>query len=89
MADLRPAFGRRIRELRLEREWSQEQLAERAGTHWTYVSGVERGRRNPSLNMLARLAEGLGVNLTELLDGLDARSEVPARPGQRIRRRGR
>jgi DNA-binding XRE family transcriptional regulator len=50
---------------------SQEQLAERAGLHWTYVSGIERGRRNPGLNTLASLARGLKVPLSELLGEID------------------
>lgn len=73
MEDLRPAFGERVRALRVERELSQERLAERAGLHWTYVSGVERGLRNPSLNIIASLAKGLGMSPSELLAGLAAR----------------
>jgi transcriptional regulator with XRE-family HTH domain len=49
---------------------SQEQLAERAETHWTYVSGIERGRHNPGLNMLGRLAHALDLPLSGLLDGV-------------------
>jgi transcriptional regulator with XRE-family HTH domain len=49
---------------------SQEQLAERAELHWTYVSGIERGRRNPGLNILARLAKALHVTLPGLITDL-------------------
>ena len=73
--DLRVAFGRRVRELRLNRELSQEQLAERSGLHWTYISGIERGRRNPGLNNLGRLASALSVTLPELLTGLGGASK--------------
>jgi transcriptional regulator with XRE-family HTH domain len=45
---------------------SQEQLAERAGLDRTYVSGVERGRRNPTLDVLQRLANALGSDLDVL-----------------------
>lgn len=45
-------------------------LAERIGLHFTFVSSVERGERNLSLSSLLRLAEGLGVNASELVDGL-------------------
>jgi transcriptional regulator with XRE-family HTH domain len=69
--DLRPALGHRVRTLRHQLKLSQERLAERAGLHWTYVSGVERGLRNPGLNVLARLAKALDVPLPELLAGLD------------------
>jgi transcriptional regulator with XRE-family HTH domain len=68
--DLRPAFGRRVRALREKLGLSQEQLAERAQLHWTYVSEIERGRRNPSLNILARLARALDVPLGKLLSDL-------------------
>lgn len=68
--DLRPAFGRRIRERRVKLGLSQEQVAERAELHWTFVSGVERGVRNPSLNTIGRLARALDTTPSELLAGL-------------------
>jgi transcriptional regulator with XRE-family HTH domain len=68
--DLRPAFGARVRRLRLARSLSQEALAERAELHWTYVSGVERGVRNPGLNTIGRLARALGVTPARLLSGV-------------------
>jgi transcriptional regulator with XRE-family HTH domain len=68
--DLRPALGRRVRTLREKQGLSQEQLAEAAQLHWTYVSGIERGRRNPSLNILGRLARALNVSLSKLLSDL-------------------
>ena len=66
MDDLRTRFGRRIRELRHERGISQEELAHRAGLHPTYVGGIERGERNPSLMNIGRLAAALGVSLADL-----------------------
>lgn len=60
------AFGRRVRELRLERGWSQEELAHRSGLHPTYVGGVERGERNPAVVSIMKLAEGLGVKPAQL-----------------------
>ncbi len=59
--DPRRDFGLRLRALRLGRDLSQEQLAELAGLHPTYVSGIERGRRNVSLLNIHRLADALGV----------------------------
>ncbi len=75
--DVRRAFGERVRRLRLQRQLSQEGLAERAELHWTYVSGVERGRRSPGLNVLVRIAGALDVSLGKLVDGLDG--DRPAR----------
>lgn len=69
--DVRRAFGERVRRLRLQRRLSQEALAERAGLHWTYISGVERGRRSPGLNVIAQLAAALHVTLGKLVEGLD------------------
>ncbi len=60
------AFGAHIRMLRLERGLSQEEVAHRAGVHVTYLSGIERGRRNPSLMNLRRIAGALGVAVAEL-----------------------
>ncbi len=72
MADLRLAFGKRVRELRLGLGLSQEKLAERAGLHWTYVSGVERGLRTPGLDVIGRLAVALKVSPSELFAPLVA-----------------
>jgi len=49
---------------------SQEDFADRVGLDRTYVSGIERGTRNPTLATMKRLAEGLGVPLETLLKGL-------------------
>ena len=64
------AVGRRIRQLRMGRRWSQDRLAQEAGMHRTYIWGIEQGVRNPSLRHLARLAESLGVPLASLFEGL-------------------
>ena len=68
--DLRAPFGRRVRALREARGLSQEKLAELANLHWTFLSGIERGRRNPGLNTLARLATALKTPLSSLVAGL-------------------
>ena len=59
----------------MKKDLSQEQLAERAALHWTYISGIERGQRSPTLNILGRLAHALG----RLVRGLaDSDGPVPA-----------
>jgi len=61
-------FGRRVRELRLEHGWTQEELAHRCGRHWTYIGGVERGERNPTLIVIADLAKALKIPIAEFFD---------------------
>ncbi|WP_082916174.1 helix-turn-helix transcriptional regulator [Plantibacter sp. H53] len=63
----RAAFGARVRELRVSHGWSQEDFAHRANLDRTYVSGIERGRRNPTLDIIHRLAETLDVPAADLL----------------------
>jgi len=70
---LRVAFGQRVRELRKARGYSQEELAHRAGMHYTYVGGIERGERNPALANIGALATALGVSLAELFSGFRGR----------------
>jgi transcriptional regulator with XRE-family HTH domain len=53
---------------RQDRGWSQEELADQSGLHRTYVSGVERTVRNPTLTVLDRLATALEVSIGELTD---------------------
>jgi transcriptional regulator with XRE-family HTH domain len=64
------AFGDRVRRYRRRLEWSQEDLAHEAGINRTYIASLEAGQRNPSLDLMARLATALGVDLGELLAGL-------------------
>lgn len=61
------AFGTRVRELRREQGLSQEDLADRANLHRTYVGSIERGERNVALLNIHRLASALGVTARDLL----------------------
>lgn len=61
------AFGRAVRRGRKRLSLSQEALAERAGLHRTYVADIERGRRNPTLKILRKLAGALKTPVGELL----------------------
>ncbi|NUV91605.1 helix-turn-helix transcriptional regulator [Streptomyces sp. KAI 90] len=67
MLDLRSSFGLAVRAVRAELGWSQERLSVESGLDRTYVSGLERGQRNPALQTLVRLADALGVPLHELV----------------------
>ncbi len=65
--DIRKQVGVNLQRLRREKGWSQEALAFESGLHRTYVSGIERGVRNPTLLILGKLAKTLGVTPAELL----------------------
>jgi transcriptional regulator with XRE-family HTH domain len=69
------AFGRAVRQLRTERRLTQEAFAELADLDRTYVSGIERGVRNPTLEMIHKLARGFDLRASELVrlaEGLEA-----------------
>lgn len=66
--DICKQFGKKVRELREAKGWSQEDLADESGLHRTYVSGIERGVRNPTIRIVSRLAEALGVGPSLLLE---------------------
>jgi transcriptional regulator with XRE-family HTH domain len=69
--DWRAVVGGNVRRLRLQRGLTQEQLAFEAQLDLTYVGGIERGRRNPSLLVLVRIADVLGLAPAELLQRHD------------------
>jgi len=66
--DVRDQLGQNVQLLRRLRGWSQEDLAAESGLHRTYISGVERGVRNPTVLVVARLAQTLGSTPSALLD---------------------
>lgn len=86
MSELSRRIGVRIRKLRTApgRNWTQEQLAERANLSVSFLSMVERGERVPHVHTLANLSAALGIRLGELFEGVDAPDEgsitVPSGP---------
>ena len=66
------ALGQNVRRRREAKELTQEKLAERAGLDPTYISGIERGLRNPGIKNVAKLAKALGLTTAELCKGVDA-----------------
>jgi transcriptional regulator with XRE-family HTH domain len=66
--DLQQAFGLRIRRLRTEAGFSQEELANVSGLDRTYIGGIERGERNPSLRNIYRISSALAVPITAFFD---------------------
>ena len=69
--DVRRRVGLNLKRYRQERGLSQEELAFEAKLHRTYISGVERGVRNPTVTVLEGIAAALGVPSSRLLDELD------------------
>ncbi len=65
-------LGLNVRKRREARALTQEKLAERAGLDATYISGIERGLRNPGIKNVAKLAKALGLTTAELCKGVDA-----------------
>jgi ribosome-binding protein aMBF1 (putative translation factor) len=68
--DVLTRFGRRVRALRTARGQSQETLADACGLDRTYLSGIERGRRNVGLKNIEVIAQALGITLSELFEGV-------------------
>ena len=67
-ASIKARLGQRVRELRRERGYSQEQFAARCGLDRTYIASVEHGRRNVTIATVERIASGLGISVAELFD---------------------
>ncbi|WP_262185585.1 helix-turn-helix domain-containing protein [Serratia fonticola] len=65
--ELQIKFGQRVRELRKERGWSQEEFADKCGLDRTYVSGIERGVRNPTLAIIGVIANSFCIELSTLM----------------------
>lgn len=97
--DITPFVGPAFRTLRERAEISQEELAFRAGLDRTYVSGIERGRRNPSLKSMQRVATELAVSLDQVFilarklaekepDKASSKKARPAKSRQATRLRG-
>jgi len=68
--DTKEILGKNVRNYRKICGISQEDLAEKSGLHRTYISGVERGLRNPTVSVVGELAKALGVSIPDLFQGV-------------------
>lgn len=68
LQDLYTDIGRKIRKMRNDRGWSQEELANKADTGLTYISEIENGKGSPGIEILWRIASAFGVDVKELLE---------------------
>jgi transcriptional regulator with XRE-family HTH domain len=65
--DIRVRLGNRVRALRLERRWTQVEMAEMLGVDRSYLSEIETGKKDPSLRVLKTIADGFKPSLSQLL----------------------
>jgi len=65
---IKSLFGQRVKTLRLKSGLSQEAFADKCGLDRTYISGIERGVRNPTLEVIHVIADGLGIEMKQLFD---------------------
>ncbi len=80
MSDTENIRGKRIREIRKARGWSSDKLAEKVGTAGAYIREIELGKRRPSLKMLEKIAQALGVSVAELLEEHEPDTENVFKP---------
>ena len=88
----RSRLARKLKLLRVMREWSQEELADASGLHRTHISLIERSACNVTLDNLEQLANAFGVSLPELLDATemaDVARRTPAASRTSRKKRGR
>ena len=65
--DIKQKFGKRLKELRLQKGLSQETLANIADLDRTYIPSIEKGERNVSITVIEKLAKALGLSMTDLI----------------------
>ena len=73
-------FGLAVKNLRLEKQMSQEELANRCGLHRTYISDIETGNRNVSLNNITKIARAIGIPLHEMFASVERFSRNGKKP---------
>jgi len=86
-ASLASAFGKVTREARVASNWTQEDLAERACVHRTYIGDLENGRKSPTLDIVEALAEALGQSASELIAAAEGLRVAPSKVAPAGRRR--
>ena len=69
--DVNKQLGMRIKYLRSLKKWSQEDLALEAGINKNYLSDLERGSRNPTVKVMEKIANALGITISELFKGIE------------------
>ena len=83
MSRITIALGKKIRSLRLSRGWTQEQLAEYADLHVSYVVLLEKGANRATIETLEKLAQAFGISISELVHSLDETNDDPMKKQMR------
>ena len=76
MENILLTIGQRIKSYRVQKKLSQEQLAELAGCHHTYIGQIERGEKNATIETLSRIMKALNVPLSQLFNFIDERDNA-------------
>lgn len=66
--DIQRIFGMNVRQFREAKSWSQDKLSEMSGLHRTYISGIERGVRNPTIKIVHEIAVALEIEASQLFE---------------------
>ena len=75
-------LGERLRAYRTQRGWSQEEMAERADLHTTYIGQLERGEKNATIESISKVAAALNISLSKLFENISlapSEKDVPSR----------
>lgn len=75
-------LGERLRAYRTQRGWSQEELAERANLHTTYIGQLERGEKNATIESISKVAAALNISLSKLFENISlapSEKDIPSR----------
>lgn len=67
MEDILQKFGKRIKELRKDKNWTQDDFSKISGFHKNYIGMIERGERNPSLKNIEAFAQAFGLSISDLM----------------------
>jgi len=73
MPDPLDVFAANLKQLREQRGWSQERVADESGLNPSHVAKIERTEREPGVRTISKLSKGLGISAAKLFDGIDGR----------------
>jgi len=87
--ELQLVIGKRVRDLRQKKGFSQESFADHCGLHRTYMGGIERGEHNLTIQTALTIARGLGITVSKLLSGVEQQLDSAPTPPEPTNLRSR